>query len=144
MNIPNNSLTEEIKEIVNLCEELKEDYGDDSSWFKPPATDEEIIALEVKHEIKIPESYKDWLRFTDSCQIRNLLARLFGVQEMRVNVEHYPEDYVIIGSIIGDGEDICFSKTTGEIICFSNEQIDEYNDFKVFLNNTIIRMLRKS
>jgi hypothetical protein len=40
--IPNNSLTEEIKEIVSLCEQLAPEYGEKVSWFLPPESDEEI------------------------------------------------------------------------------------------------------
>ena len=34
--IPNNGLTEEIKEIVSLCEQLVPEYGEKASWFLPP------------------------------------------------------------------------------------------------------------
>ncbi len=37
MNIPNNSLTEEINELVRLYEQVSYDYDDDASWFIQPA-----------------------------------------------------------------------------------------------------------
>ena len=65
-NIPNNSLTEEIKEIVSLCQQLEDRYD---SYFNPPASEEEIIAWENEHGITIPETYKDWLRFSNGSEI---------------------------------------------------------------------------
>ena len=144
MKIPNNSLTEEITEIARLCEELSEDYGDDASWFDPPATEEEIAKWEEENGIRIPESYKDWLRFTDSCQILNTLARLYGVREMEVNSKDCPEDCVLIGDIIGDGERLCFSKVTGKIIRHNHGENREFGDFKEILKRTVIRMLQKN
>mgnify|MGYP005610426717 CR=1 FL=1 len=43
--IPNNSLTEEIKEIVSLCMKLKSRYGKNSTWFDSKSNDEDIINL---------------------------------------------------------------------------------------------------
>ena len=61
MNIPHNSLMEKIKELVRLCEQIASDYGDDASWFKQPASDEMISNWENKHNVFIPETYKEWL-----------------------------------------------------------------------------------
>ena len=59
MNIPNNSLTEEIRDIVELCEELAPEYGSDASWFLAPASESEISKWECKNNVSIPESYKE-------------------------------------------------------------------------------------
>ena len=48
-NIPNNSLTKELKELVELCQKL-EDYGEGPFKFAPPATEQEIAAWEQKTE----------------------------------------------------------------------------------------------
>ena len=58
-NIPNNSMTEEIKEIIALCEELEAEYGKDASWFSDSASEIEITKWECENKIIIPESYKE-------------------------------------------------------------------------------------
>lgn len=138
--IPNNSLTEEIKEIVRLCQEL----GHDNFNFYPPETEEAIEEWEQKNGILIPESYKDWLRFSGYSEIMNELAHFYGVGDMIANYEYLPDDLVYIGDLIGDGEMLCFSKTTGKIISYDHGVPSDEGDFKDFLNGTVIRMLRKS
>lgn len=137
--IPNNSLTEEIKEIVRLCRELDCDHK-----FYPPQAEEAITEWEHKNGIKIPESYKDWLRFSDGAEISNTLAVFNGVADIIADYEYLPDDLVYIGDLIGDGEMLCFSKTTGKIISYDHGVPTDEGDFKEFLNGTIIRMLRKS
>lgn len=139
--IPNNSLTEEIKEIVRLCQELDNKYF---SEFSPPETEEAMTEWEKKNGISIPESYKDWLRFSGSCEITNDLAHFYGTGGMIADYEYLPDDLVYIGDLIGDGEMLCFSKTTGKIIRYDHGVPKDRGDFKDFLNRTIIRMLRES
>ena len=53
-----------------------------------------------------------------------------------------PEDLVLIGNLIGDGEVLCFSKTTGKFIRYFEGQVnDEMDTFKEMLKE-IIRMLK--
>lgn len=139
--IPNNSLTEEIKEIVRLCQELNDRYY---SNFDPPETEEAITDWEQKNGILIPESYKDWLRFSGYSEILNELAIFHGVGGMIATYEYLPEDLVYIGDFIGDGEMLCFSKTTGKIIRWNHGATRELPDFGAFLNKFVIRMLRET
>lgn len=137
-NVPeNNSLKEEIVEILRLCDKAKEEYGEKSSYFEPGIEESEMIAWEEANGIKIPESYKEWLRFSSRCQIRQTLA---GFSFPRFS-EIVPSDYVIIGWLIGDGEVLCFSKSNGNFIRYFEGMVnDEFSDFKDMLNE-VIRML---
>lgn len=54
IDIPDNSLADKIKEIVDLCNELAEEYGDNASSFSPAAPDDEIIRWENQNKITIP------------------------------------------------------------------------------------------
>ena len=142
MNIPNNnSLKEQIKEIVSICEELAKDYGDDASWFNPPATEGEISKWEEKNGVIIPESYKDWLRFANGAQIRMSLAEFYEINKIELEYSGIPKDYIVIGSLIGDGELLCFSKSTGKFIRYFEKQIDEAESFTEIIYE-IIRMAR--
>lgn len=141
--IPNNSLTEEIKEIVSLCMKLKPRYGKNSTWFDSKSNDEDIIKWEEQNGISIPESYKEWLRFTDDSQILNIVARFYGTKMIGYYNEYVDDDLIVIGEIIGDGEMLCFSKTTGKIVRFNHGKRKEFNDFKEFLHKYLIRILQE-
>ena len=129
--IPNNSLTEEIKEIVELCIELDDV---DVSEFNPPATDEEIKMWENRNNITLPESYKDWLSFSNGSRILGQLACFYGLNRIVTSGHSFADDYVVIASLIGDGEFLCFSKTTQLYIWCDHGKTREYSDFKKILN----------
>ena len=139
--IPNNSLTEEIKEIVELSKKLEKEYDFE---YAPPATEEEIISWENEHKIKIPESLKDWLRFSGYTNICSELAVIRDLTSFEVNCKFLPEDLVIIGEVIGDGEFLCFSKNSQKIIRENHGEITEFQSFKIILKDTVIRILKKS
>lgn len=136
-NIPNNSLTEEIKEIVSLCQQLEPRYGKKATYFNPPATEEEIIAWENEHGITIPETYKDWLRFSNGSVIRNELAVFWGVRMIGSCDQFLPNDLVTIGELIGDGEYLCFSKKTGKIIWEDHGKMREYDNLNEVINEIL-------
>lgn len=134
MNIPNNNLTEIIKEVISVCDELSSEYGEDASWFLPPASENEIIEWESERKVKIPESYKEWLLFSNGSQILNNTAQFYGLKQIGIYDEYIHEDYIVMGELIGDGELLCFSKTTGKIIRYNHGKTIEYQDFKEVLN----------
>lgn len=138
-NIPNNSLTHEITELVGICEELHEEY---TFMFCEPASEEALAAWENENGIKLPESYKDWLRFSNGAVIRDSLARFYSLNALEVKNELF-DDLVVIGELIGDGERLCFSKSTGKIVRNNHGEEREYEDFKSFLTRMVIRMLKR-
>ena len=139
-NVPeNNSLKEEIEELLRLCEKAKEEYGENSSIFAQGIEENEMTEWEEKNGITIPESYKEWLRFSAMCQIRQMLASFNPPSEF--HSEYVPEDLIVIGTIIGDGEVICFSKTSGDFVRFYNGRENGREDnFKNVLKEIIGNM----
>lgn len=132
-------LEEEIKTIVELCNALQDDY--ESRFFEP--VDENVMRQwENENRIMIPELYKEWLRFSNGAVIRGALAHFYGVEGFEVNNPNYPEDCVMIGDLIGDGERLAFSKTTGKILRINHGRCREYNDFVSFLHRMVIRMIQ--
>ena len=114
MRIPeNNSLKAEIEELLKWCKEAEEEYGEDASYFNAPVSEEEMAEWEEENGVKIPESYKEWLRFTGKCRIVSNTATFWGPKEF--HSEYVPEDLVVTGEMIGDGERVCFSKETGGV-----------------------------
>ena len=140
--IPNNSLTEEITQIVELSKKLEDEgyYFD----YDPPATEEELSSWEKENNIKIPESLKDWLSFSRYSNICSELAIIKGVNAFKINCELVPDEMVIIGEVIGDGEFIGFSKETGEIMWEDHGEVTKLESFDIFLKDTLIRMLKDS
>ena len=142
MHVPdNNSLKAEIEEILKLCKESEEEYGDKASYFNDPESEQEMTEWEEANGVKIPESYKEWLRFTGKCRIVSNTATFWGPSEF--HSDYVPEDLVVIGEMIGDGEVVCFSKESGEFVrFFEGKENWRYSDIKGLLNE-IMRMLGK-
>jgi len=57
--IPDNSLTDRIKTIIELGEEMVDRYGDKALELEYPILDDEIEVWEKEHDIVIPDSYKE-------------------------------------------------------------------------------------
>ena len=140
--IPQNSLTEEITQIVELSKKLE----DEGYYFEflQPEDEEKIISWEKENSIIIPESVKDWLRFTRGAIIADDIARIGGINGFESGCDYVPDEMVIIGQIIGDGQLIGFSKETGKIMWETHADIIKFDSFASFLNEVVIRMLEKS
>ncbi len=132
--IPDNSLTDKIKEIADLAGQLKDIRR---FVFNEPASNDDIIKWEKANHISIPESYADWLRFSNGSVIRGTIAEFYGLNEIEINADGFPEDYVIIGELVGDGVLICFSKESGTIFTDDHGEITEYDDFGEILEEVI-------
>lgn len=135
----NNSKKEYIKkeydEIVKLCEERIDEYGDLGSYFMEPATEEEIVDWEKATNVNIPETYREWLKLTKKCQICQTIATY--VFPKIDQPKFIPEDYVVIGFVVGDGEVMCFSKSKGNFITYFEGKVnEEYEDFVGVLEET--------
>lgn len=128
------TLKNEFDEIVKLCEERVEEYGERASYFMEPATEEEILEWERKTGIRIPEDYRQWLKLTANCQIcSNIASLVFPELEQP---DFLPDDYVLIGYVVGDGEVLCFSKSTGKYITYFEGKVNrKYDDLISFLKD---------
>ncbi|WP_294414129.1 hypothetical protein [uncultured Ruminococcus sp.] len=141
-DIPDNSLTNEITQIVELSKKLEEkDYYFE---FFQTEDEEKIISWEKENSIIIPNSVKDWLRFTRGAILADDIARIGGINGFEFGCDYVPDEMVIIGQIIGDGQLIGFSKETGEFMWETHADIIIFDSFASFLNEVVIRMLEKS
>ena len=104
-----NSYKKEIEEIVKLCEKAIPEYGEKASFFNAGAS-EEMKQWEENNQIRIPESYKEWLRFCADCQIRQNLAGFYFPRFSEI----VPSDLVIIGWLIGGWRITLFFKRKWE------------------------------
>ncbi|MBQ9894909.1 MAG: hypothetical protein IJM38_05915 [Ruminococcus sp.] len=105
--------------LKQLCEFLV-DYYD--YRFYEPVSIEEIEKWEIENEIKIPLMLKEWLLLTKSCNMSNRAWRLF-----------WPEidetGNALVGSFVGDGEFLYFSKETGEFFTLFDGEKEEFDSF---------------
>ena len=135
LNLENNSLKEEIKKILQLRDEAEAENNYSYS-FDAPIDEEEMTSWEKETGITIPESYKEWLRFSGENEINGNTANFWGPKSF--HSLYVPDDLVVIGSVIGDGEDVCFSKESGHFIrFFKGQRRREREDFKCVLNDII-------
>ncbi len=133
--IENNSLKEEIEKILQLRKEAEAENNDRFS-FDAPIDEEEMTSWEQETGITIPESYKEWLRFSRECRIDGATANFWGPKKF--HSQYVPDDLVVIGSVIGDGEDVCFSKESGHFVrFFEGRRRRERENFQGILNDII-------
>ena len=133
--IPENSLKDKIEKLIELCEKYYDEESGEVYRFEDAVSEEEMTKWEEENGAKIPESYKEWLRFTGDCVIRTHSAWFWGPKDF--NSVGVPEDYVVIGSLIGDGEIVCFSKSTGKIIDLFEGEEEIYDSFEDVLDGVI-------
>ncbi len=122
-------IREEIKEILAIRDELSEE----EFVFYAPTSDTEIVTWEEKYKITIPEQYKEWLKFANGAKLEGDFVRFFALNQFIINETDYEEPIVIIGNVIGDGEILAFSISTGEILKILDGNIRRFEDFKQYL-----------
>ena len=137
--VPENDLKDVITELLEYCDEKEEEGELGKTKFSNPVSEEEIENWEKENGVEIPETYKQWLRFTGDCIIDGTTAEFYSPKNFRT--EYVPEDLVIIGEQTGDGEVVCFSKETGEIVTFFEGEINfEYGTFNEALKEILSLM----
>ncbi|MBR3025453.1 MAG: SMI1/KNR4 family protein, partial [Oscillospiraceae bacterium] len=83
--------------------------------FNEPATEEQIEKLEKTHNIKLPEEYKEFLRFANGATIMGTSATIYGTDMFGVRDMMVPVDYFTVGERIGDGERIALNLEDGKL-----------------------------
>ena len=74
-----------------------------------------------------------------------ILFNLMTINSLElISNEIVSDDLIVIGTLIGDGELLCFSKNTGKIIWFDDGRTEEYDDLKPILLRIINLMQGKS
>ncbi|MDO5096322.1 MAG: SMI1/KNR4 family protein [Peptostreptococcaceae bacterium] len=131
VDLTNNSLKNEIEEMVDICNRLEEIEDDEIyTAYREPATEEMLTEWEKENDIVLPEEYKDFLRFTDGARIAAYTALFVSVEGIRANSKLLPPEYVLVGDYGGYGALMCFSKTTGEFITYEQGKTEHYGSFK--------------
>ena len=148
--IPENGMKpqlEEIRYIAGKVAEEDETAARAMFVFFPPASEEDIISLEGALGCALPESYKDFLRFSDGAVFCGNTAEFYSAKtaKARAGLERadcVPEDWVFIADIIGDGEKLCFSKETGCFMTYYDGEQTVYDDLGEFFERRLIGHIR--
>ena len=126
----------ELSELICKIIEIT-DTDEYNMEFSPGATDEEIAQFEIDNGIKFPELVKEWLRFTDGCDMFNIV-QLYGVSHkpyIEIKPEGVTGEYIGIGALCF-GDSVCFLEGSPKIIRYG-ETIIEYGNFIEFLEYII-------
>ncbi len=138
--IPKNSLKERIETIVGYSKELSDEFFE----FEEPLSDTEIADWENKNDIKIPDSYKEWLHFSRRATLGSGAADFYEPDEFIVDNDEkpvgIPDECVVIGELGGWGVSVCFYKETGEIMYIDHDDECRDLDFGDILDWVIDRL----
>jgi hypothetical protein len=151
-DIPNNSIKEKLDEIVHIAKAAMNSYVYEAKLltfeFNPPATNDDIIKLEKALNAELDEEYKDFLRFSNGAVLCYNSAVFYNIDTVlsvaaQAKEKVFPEDYIILGEIIGDGEMLCYSKKSREYISLFEGREKHFNTFSDCLNKIIRRIRNK-
>ncbi|NLT08100.1 MAG: hypothetical protein GXY08_01150 [Ruminococcus sp.] len=114
-----------IRESYDYLNELSDFLSDEYAYqFDAPATQEEIQSWETENGIKIPSMLKEWLLLTKKCNMANRCWQLYWPE-----IDENEPENVLIGSFIGDGEYLYFSKKSEQFFTVYDGEIEEYDSF---------------
>ena len=112
--------------------------------FLEGAKKEDIKDFEKKHNIRLPEKYKEWLLFSDGGEcFLPAGVQFYGVNHkpiIDIEDNDRPDDSYIVIGMLAPGDPIIFKKTEEKICIYNHEdnriEDDEiYEDFFAFLND---------
>lgn len=129
-----NPLSKSLLKLVNLCEEKAPVYGYKNTKMNKPATAEEISAWEQDNNMLLPDTYKQFLLFANGICVFHSSEIIYGLPDLKMNMEHLEPDYIAIGEIIGDGTTICMSKSSGKIFVEDHGKYEDKGIFVEFLD----------
>ena len=130
-----------MKKIKDTCQILSDELG--SCIFNRPASHEEVKLWEQENEVNLPDDFKDMLKSSNGVTIDGRLVKIFPLKQIKTYEnfsKEIPDDFIVIGNVIGDGEELCLSKKSGKFIVNDHGDYQEYNDFADFLD-WVIKML---
>ena len=119
--IKNNVLFNEIRRMCRLLSKY------DKSSFNSAANDDEMSRLEQTASFKIPEELKEIYRIADGFQILGRTAHIYSLSNVGCKLKDIPDEYVVFGEIVGDGEKLCFHENTGEIVTIHDGRVFRYS-----------------
>ncbi|WP_164174900.1 SMI1/KNR4 family protein [uncultured Ruminococcus sp.] len=120
-----------MEERIKIIKGITDDWME--SELYPPATDSQISEFEEKMKVIIPESYKEFLRYSNGAELFGGDALLFSVNiddEYKMNYDfsegNVPKELLIIGYY--NSKHICFDSRDNSFIFYEYEEYDDIKD----------------
>ncbi len=138
VKVPDNSLSEHFTELVTLSKTYPEEMN---VTFHAPANPKAIAAFERKHKLTLPAELKDLLLISNGFSLD--YDDFYGLEEIEYHLTNWGpleedgEEYIFIASVVGDGEEIVFSKKTGLIYWHDHGDFTEYGTLDAVLEERI-------
>lgn len=124
------------EKVRKVCKDSVSEYGENSSYFKEGATEQEILKWENETGVEIPESYREWLKLTKECEICDNVASFYFPDVEQPSF--LPDDFIVIGNVVGDGEVVCFSQESKTFVnYFEGRVTEQHDDFRGVLEEVI-------
>ena len=124
-------LQECFERMKKACETLENEYGYSKyAKFNPPLTEKQIQELEEYESrlgFKLPEAYREFLKFSNGAIIDEL--KIYELDMIGMPDDYVPDDFLPITSIEGVPERMAISMEDGNIYMFW-EGIKEDCDFE--------------
>lgn len=127
-------IKESYDHLKKLCNFLSDEYEYE---FESPSTEEEINNWEKENNIELPSMLKEWFLLTKNCNMSNRMWRIFWPKVDKT-------DSVLIGSFIGDGEFLFFSKESCGFFTTFEGEVEEYDSFDSVLTYISIDLEEKA
>lgn len=139
VNIPaDNSLREYFTELITLCKAYPKDIN---VTFYAPAKVKDITSFEKRFKLTLPSQLKDLLLISNGFSLG--YDDFYSLEEIEYDIKNWDpfeedgEEYIPIASVVGDGEDIVFSKNTGLIYWHDHGEFTEYGTLDAVLEERI-------
>lgn len=138
VRIPDNSLSEIFTEMIQTCKNYPENIN---ASFHAPAKAKDIASFEKKYQLSLPVELKDLLLFSNGFSLH--FDDFYSLEEIEFLLNKYGpmekegEEYIFIASVIGDGEEIVFSKKTGQIYWHDHGEFTEYGTLDAVLEERL-------
>lgn len=136
----NSRYAEQIEKLNKIGELMEEEWGENELIFEEPVSDAEIQTWEKENGIKIPESYKEWLRVSGESEILHysFYSPKNFITDNNEKPYDMPDECVVIGDYNGLYRSLCFSSVTGEIMYINHEEVYiKTTDFGDILDDVI-------
>ena len=132
------TIKSKIEELYEWCDKRDNDDELGKTYFNEPIDEDKLNKWEEANGVKIPETYKEWLRFTEKCLIDGTSAMFRGTDDFHHNF--MPDNLTVIGEMSGDGEVVCFSNDNGEFMGYYEGDITyRTNDFSQVIDQIFER-----
>ncbi len=125
-------IKDDYDDLLNMCSLISE-YK--KTEFNAPASIEKIEAWEKDNNCELPYQYKSWLALTSEARVAGGYVEFSWPEIGRYEQD---DDVIIIGSIMGDGENVLISRATGNVFSSFEDDDNEYEDFNDLLINIIL------